>query len=223
MVLRAAAEQLPDTLIHILTNGRSFSDAAFASTFRQHAGRVVWAVPIYSDTAGEHDYIVQARGAFDEAISGIYNLAEAGHRIEIRCVVTRQNSDRLGALAEFLYRNIPFAEHVALMGLEPMGYARLNRELLWIDPLDSAPALAATVRYLADRDMRVSLYNFPLCVLDQNLWPYAKKSISDWKNMFPPVCENCDLKSQCGGFFQSADANWISRGVHPIRLDSQMQ
>jgi hypothetical protein len=35
----------------------------------------------------------------------------------------------------WLARNLPFVDHVALMGLENTGFALANQDLLWIDPL----------------------------------------------------------------------------------------
>ena len=115
-VLRTAKRYLPNTVLHILTNGRLFADRAFARSFDQAAGQVVLGVPVYSDNATDHDYVVQADGAFNETLNGLHNLAERGHRIEIRCVLHRQTVHRLQELADFLYWNLPFAEHVALMG-----------------------------------------------------------------------------------------------------------
>ena len=49
----------------------------------------------------------------------------------------------------------------------------------------------------------ISLFNYPLCHISEELHKFAKKSISDWKNSFPAECEYCTIKSDCGGFFAS--------------------
>ena len=49
--------------------------------------------------------------------------------------------------------------------------------------------------------MNVSIYNHQPCVLDKRLWPFARKSISDWKNEYMPECMGCREKDNCGGFF----------------------
>jgi hypothetical protein len=51
--------------------------------------------------------------------------------------------------------------------------------------------------------MNVSIYNHQLCVLDRALWPLARRSISDWKNVYLPACNDCSVLTECGGFFQS--------------------
>ena len=32
------------------------------------------------------------------------------------------------------------------------------------------------------------IYNHQLCLIDRALWPFAVKSISDWKNEYHPEC-----------------------------------
>ena len=215
-LLAHAAAALPSAQFHVLTNGRLFADASFAALFKDLAGRIVWAIPLYGDTSALHDHIVQAPGAFDETINGIYNLAETGHRIEIRCVVQKQTLPRLTALSAYIYRNLPFATHIAFMGLEPMGFARKNREVLWVDPADYQEDLETAVHFLADRQLAVSVYNLPLCVLAASLRPFTRQSISDWKNVFVPECAPCSLKDECSGFFRSAGPDWRSRAISPV-------
>ncbi len=161
-------------------------------------------IPVYSDLAERHDFVVQAKGAFDQTVRGIINLKRFGIRVEVRVVLHRQTVDRLPQLARFLARNLPFVDHIALMGLEPMGYVKMNWDMLWIDPFDYQPQLVAAIRHLAGARMKVSIYNHQLCVLDRELWPFARKSISDWKNEYFEPCQNCLVKEKCGGFFASA-------------------
>jgi hypothetical protein len=126
-------------------------------------------IPLYSDVAGEHDYVVQANGAFDQTVSGLHQAARRGIRIEVRIVLHRLTVPRLTRLAEFIFRNLPFVEHVALMGLEFVGYTARNIAELWIDPFDYQLQLTAAVRFLSERGMRVSIYNHQLCVLRPEL------------------------------------------------------
>jgi len=112
---------------------------------------------------------------------------------------------RLNDLAHFIYRNLPFASHVALMGLEITGFTRPNLSKLWIDPYEYQSELKRAVEYLAIRGMSVSVYNHPLCLLPRDLWKFARRSISDWKNVYFEVCGSCGVRQQCGGFFMSAE------------------
>jgi His-Xaa-Ser system radical SAM maturase HxsC len=180
----------------------------------QHPDLVI-GIPLYSDIAAKHDFVVQARGAFDQTIRGIMNLERCGVRVELRVVLHRQTADSLPRLARFIARNLPFVEHVALMGLEMMGYVRMNLDALWIDPVDYQAGLVECVRTLAKQRMNVSIYNHQLCTLDKELWRYSRKSISDWKNEYLEICQNCSVREACGGFFSSAKVKH-SAYIRPI-------
>jgi His-Xaa-Ser system radical SAM maturase HxsC len=196
---------LPSTGLHVLTNGRLFTKRAFAMTLGAvgHPDLVL-GIPVYSDIDEQHDHVVQARGAFEETIQGLYHLAEANVRVEIRVVVHALTYQRLPQLAEFISRNLPFASHVALMGLEMFGFVHRNLPALWIDPAEYQSELAEAVRRLALGGMNVSVYNHQLCTVPRAIWPFTRRSISDWKNVYLDACTDCGVRDLCGGFFQSA-------------------
>lgn len=216
VVLRCA-EVLPRTRLHVLSNGRAFEDSALAQMFEGLHPSLTWGIPLYGDHYGLHDYIVQSAGAFSQTVRGLYALEAAKQQIEIRVVLVKPVVERITELARFIYRNLPFVEHVALMGTEPIGFARAHYDDLWMDPAHMAPMLRKAVDYLSKRSIRVSLYNLPLCVLPEPLWAYARKSISDWKQRYLPACEQCVVKERCGGFFSWMTDKWTSQSVEPIR------
>lgn len=196
---------LPSTSVHVLSNGRLFKDGCYAQSIVavQHPNLTI-AIPVYSDVSMLHDYVVQAKGAFNDTIRGIINLKALGLPVEIRVVIHKQTYKRLPQLANFIRRNLIFCDHVALMGLELTGFAKTNLDDLWIDPKDYQPELKQAVEMLAVARMPVSIYNHPLCVLDAEIAPFSRKSISDWKNEYLPECERCVLKAECGGFFNTS-------------------
>lgn len=213
------ARSLPRTHIHILSNGRLLADQKRAQGFTGTHSSLSWGVPLYGDTYELHDYIVQSRGAFDETIKGLYALYRAKQRIELRVVLVRPTVKRLRELARYIYRNLPFAEHIAFMGVEPIGFAKGHRDALWIDPVDVAPILHDVLDWLTLRGMTVSLYNLPLCALPTNLWPFAKQSISTWKQTHLSPCERCAVKERCGGFFRWTTPAWTTRALRPFAED----
>jgi His-Xaa-Ser system radical SAM maturase HxsC len=204
-VINSFRSYLPYTAIHVLSNGRSFRDFDYAKSIGQvqHPDLMV-GIPLYSDISSKHDYVVQANGAFDDTIRGIINLKTVGVRTEIRVVLHNLTYARLPELARFIRRNLTFCDHVALMGLEMTGFTRGNLEKLWIDPKDYQAQLRAAVAILHGAKMDVSIYNHQLCVLDESLHRFSRKSISDWKNEYMPECNGCTRHSECGGFFSSA-------------------
>lgn len=220
-ILARLKARLPNTAVHMLTNGRLYGYEDFVAKLAsvEHP-RFISAIPLYSDVAVEHDYVVQAKGAFDETVIGLYNAAKYGLRVEIRVVLHKQTLPRLKKLAEFIYRNLPFVNHIALMGLENMGYVKTNWSLLWVDPADYSDTLEDAVRYLFYRRMNVSIYNLQLCVLPRPLWMFARQSISDYKNIYLDECQRCEVRTQCGGLFKSSETRH-SRAIKAIHLDQE--
>jgi His-Xaa-Ser system radical SAM maturase HxsC len=204
-LLTLCGNLLPMAEVHVLSNGRRFSDQKFAQAWAGIRNpRMMVGIPIYGAEPSLHDYVVQSRGAFNETIRGILNLAELGQRIEIRVVLHKQTAGVIVEIAEFISRNIPFVEQVALMGLEMIGLARANLDDVWIDPYDYRDLLADAVVLLDRKRIRTLIYNHQLCLIDRDLWPFAIQSISDWKNEYHPECLRCSVLDRCGGFFFSA-------------------
>lgn len=223
-IISKAKAVLPDKSLHLLSNGRLLQDSSWIRDLRQIAHpQLMWGIPLYADNAADHDHVVQARGAFSETMQGIYNLARANQRIEIRVVLSQLTVPRLPELAHFIFRNMPFVEHVAFMGIESMGLAKKNYDALWIDPLDYQEELSQAAHFLNARGMTVSIYNLPLCILKPSLTHFYRQSISDWKNLFIDTCQSCAGVTQCAGFFKSHSARWQSRGIHPLTSDELVE
>jgi len=51
-----------------------------------------------------------------------------------------------------------------------------------------------------------------------DIWKFAVKSISDWKNEYDPICEPCQVREQCGGFFNSAKYGASSQ-IQALKVD----
>jgi His-Xaa-Ser system radical SAM maturase HxsC len=205
-IIQACRQSLPHTALHLLSNGRLFMYEDYAKRVAEAGGSALTiAVPLYSHLSQEHDKIVVAQDGFAQAITGLHHLAKYRQRLEVRVVIHAMNHHRLRALAEFIYRNLPFVAHVTFMQMEIKGYVKKNLQQLWVDPFEYQPELMRAVAYLDLVGMAVSVYNHQLCVLDQSLWPFARKAISDWKNIYLQDCEKCVEREHCGGLFASAE------------------
>jgi His-Xaa-Ser system radical SAM maturase HxsC len=215
-VLAQCREQLPQTALQVLTNGRAFSHSEIVDAWSgvKHPDLIA-AIPVYSAVDHIHDHVVQAMGAFDETILGILKLKDRGQRVEIRVVLHTLTASIISATCRWIARNLSFVDHVALMGLENTGFAIANEALLWIDPMDYRVGLAAGVDHLSSAGVNVSVYNLPRCVLDPSVWPYAVQSISDWKNGYVEECNHCVEKDRCSGLFTSGRPR-LSRGIKAV-------
>jgi His-Xaa-Ser system radical SAM maturase HxsC len=207
---------LPTTTIHVLSNGRAFASSEITAAWAALAHpNLTVGIPIYAAVDTVHDHVVQAKGAFDETVLGILKLKDKGQRVEVRVVLHALTAPHIVDTCRWIARNLPFIDHVALMGLENTGFAIANDATLWIDPMDYQDQLAEAVDTLDAARLPVSIYNLPRCVLAPSVWPYAAQSISDWKNDFLPECNRCDEQSRCSGFFTTGRPRY-SRGIQPI-------
>lgn len=198
-------EQLPDTDIHILSNGRNFKDSDFASALVEAGdGRIIFGIPLHSDFFRDHDIIAGAKGAFEETITGLYNLAATSACIELRVVMNKLNYNRFLPLAKFIHKNLPFVSWIAFMGMEYTGLAVKNTNSIWIEPREYIHNLCDAINYLDTWKYPTSIYNIPLCLLPDSMSKFATRSISDWKTYYPESCNNCKLHSQCCGFFSTS-------------------
>jgi len=206
----------PRLSLHLLSNGRGFADPQFTRRYADVGlGDIMVGIPVYAPEPGLHDFIVQAAGAFDETVYGILNLASLGQAIEIRVVIQRHTIPVLAGLATFITRNLPFVAQVALMGLEMTGLARPNSAQVWADPADYQSELTEAVRILTTAGITTRIYNHQLCVLERRLWPYAVRSISDWKNDYLDICQSCSVHDACGGVFTTS-GNRLSQHLHAM-------
>lgn len=214
-IIRQIKKSCPKAAISILSNGVKFDDIDYAAKLaacNHHDLQID--IPIFSDIASIHNHIVGAK-TFYKTVQGLYNLAQFGQQIGLRVVIHKQTYKRLPQLADYIYHNFPFVTQVAFMQMETTGLAETNLKDLWIDPYDYNNELREAVLLLNDRGVTTYIYNAQLCVLPPELRPFAKQSISEWKDVYLPVCDGCVLKGECGGFF-STNNNNISTHIHKI-------
>ena len=215
-LIKEIRENLPNTEIQLLSNGRKFADMAYARQIAEAGGEKLYVgVELHSDYYKDHDLIAGSKGAYKETVKGIYNLTICGVPIELRIIMCSLNYKRFYNIAEFIHRNLPFVGWIAFMGMEHTGYAVKNYQKVWIEPIEYQEELYKAIKFLADWNYNVSIFNIPLCLLPKYLHDYARKSISDWKNAYLPVCEQCLLKDGCCGFFTTSRQAF--KGIHPYK------
>ena len=207
--------KMPSASIHILSNGRNFSDLEYTRKLKEVGGdKVFVGIPIHSDYYKDHDLIAGVNGAFEETMLGLYNLNSVGIDIELRIVINAINYRRLTNLSNYIFKNLPFVSWVAFMGMEHTGYAISNEKTIWIEPIEYKSKLTSAIKTLAGWNIDVSVYNIPHCLLDSTIWDYAQKSISDWKIKYTSACEKCTMKDKCCGLFSTSKS--IYKGIKQL-------
>lgn len=213
MEILCKLKEFPNVDPIILTNGRKFSDIQFTKQFIKNAPfNLTYAIPVYAPIPEIHDQIVGVKGGFNQTIQGIYNLTKYRVPIEIRIVLMKQNIDYLMELAEYIGWNLPMVVHVAFMGMETHGRADSNSEKVWIEPQDYMELLEKAIKILHFRDIDVSVYNMPMCLMPQSMYKYNRFSISTWKQKYLSECQVCSKKGECNGVF--ATSQIIPKGIH---------
>jgi len=213
-LLHGCKTKFPSTPVSLLTNGKLLSDFSIAKKIVEANSNIMFCIPLYAPTDIEHDLIVGSEGSFQQTIKGLYNLARLKAPVEIRVVMIKQNYDRLVDLAEFIFRNMPFVAHIALMGMECSGVASKNLNDVWVDPIEYQAQLRQCVIELHRRAMNVSIFNLPYCLLPKEMWRFSRDSISEWKKTFQDSCTSCIKIDHCAGNFATSTRQ--SRYLKPI-------
>jgi len=215
-LVKCTNKKLPSSHISILTNAKRFKNIELARNLALLGiKKLLVCVSFHADVDTIHDKIVGSNGSFRKTQIGLYNLAKFHLPVEIRVVVSKINYTRLEQIAEYIYRNFPFVCHVTFMALEMTGFAKDNYSEVWVDPYDYRDILDKAIHKLHQRKINVSVYNHQLCVLDQKTRPFARRSISAWKNAYMPICEKCNEIKNCCGFFTTSQ-EIISKNILPI-------
>lgn len=201
--IRVLKEKFRGSEVQILTNGRVFALQEYCALLAENRpDNTILGIPLHASNARLHDSITRAVGSFNQTVCGIANLLESGIDVEIRIVVNRLNMTNLSRLADFISSKMHSIKHVSIMGMEMTGNAWINRDEVWVPYSESFGYIKDAVKILIDSGIDVWLYNYPLCVVDPELWTLCKRSISSYKVRYKKdECDKCRLKDTCGGLF----------------------
>jgi len=207
-LLKVLQLNFPKTQFQLLTNGRAFSDYSFTHRFIENIpDNIYTGIPLYGFDEVSHDTITQSKGSFKQTVVGIHNLLHFDIDIEIRVVLSRLNIDNISKIAKYIIKYFPRVHSVKFMGLEMLGNAVKNKELVWMPYDEIAKKAEEAINLLVFNGIDVQLFNFPLCSVRESYWQLCSKSISDYKISFFDKCETCEVKELCGGIFCSTLRN----------------
>ncbi len=203
-----------DKTLHILTHGRNLAVDGRVDSLQGTSvlKQSVWGIPIHGSDSATHDAVTMRSNSFQETIDGALNLAFAGAAIEFRIIVCSLNYRSIPKIVELLGTLFAGAnKYIAVMQLEPMGYAKNRYEDLFVPPDEQERYLVEAYKISRAKKTSLVFYNYPLCHLPLQLRCAATKSISDWKNYFPEACVQCKFTDECCGFFSSAKGSKLEK------------
>lgn len=203
-IMKVLQHNFSKTQFQLLTNGRTFADYSFTKKFIDVLpDNIYLGIPLYGYNEETHDLITQAPGSFKQAVIGIHNLLHFNLDVEIRIVLSKLNIEYITEIAIYIIKYFPGVHSVKLMGLEMLGNAMKNKDIVWLPYQDIASRSEKAINLLINNGIDVKLFNFPLCTVKRIYWPICSKSISDYKVTYFEDCENCEVKTICGGVFNS--------------------
>lgn len=172
-------------------------------------------VPLYAPFDDLHNRMTGS-SLFYRVIENLMRISKYETLVELRFVITKLNSYCLEEYARFVWRNLPFVQDVAFMGMELTAEAAKNKTDLWIDPTHYITSLKKALEYLNACGISAWVYNLPFCLFDKAYEKFLVKSISLWKIKYLPKCEDCIMKSKCGGMFFS-DVSEFENILIPVK------
>lgn len=158
-------ENSPGTALHVLTNGRKFSDVSFTRQMKERSDKIkiTFGIPLYSSRSSVHDYLVGSEGAFDETVRGLINAGNSGINIELRIIPTQANYTELDDIVEFTGRVFSNINQISLMGLESIGWARKNWSSIFVEHDSYSEKILSAVETAQRSGIPLTIFNYPLC------------------------------------------------------------
>ena len=192
-LLKQSYQLFPTAKVDLLTNAKKLSDFNLAKEISIANPNIMYCISFPSDNMEDFNDIMGG-DFYSSAMQSIQNLAILQQNIELRIVISKKNYSRLLQISEFVYRNFPFVQHIAFMGMEIIGYAHENLLELDISPNEYNQNLLDAIQFLNRRHMNASIYNVPFCLIDKRLWRFIRNSISAWKQNYTNECNLCIKK-----------------------------
>ena len=197
-LIEQVVQKAPEKIfISILTNGSIMPSEIILKSLRCKL-----CVPLYAPFDELHNKMTGSK-SFYKVIENLMKISKYETLIELRFVMTKLNYNCLEEYARFVWRNLPFVQDVAFMGMELTAEAHKNKNELWINPEDYIEPLEKAVSYLDCCGVTAWIYNLPFCLFDEPYRRFLVKSISPWKVKYLQKCESCEMRKDCGGMFFS--------------------
>ncbi len=150
----------------LLTNGRNFSNVGMAARLSDLNPYTVL-IPINGDTPKLHDRISGSNGSFNETMHGIRNLYDYNVYVCLKTVVTGLNYRRMPQIVEMIAGYFPECPGITINGLDVLGKALLNKDLIGVRLRDAAPYVEKAIDAANDYGLKIKVYSIPPCVLGE--------------------------------------------------------
>jgi His-Xaa-Ser system radical SAM maturase HxsC len=218
-IIKYCRTALPNTSISILTNARMFSYKGFASKLKKASPQKTEIVAAFHSFDKKTHETISGTKSFEQTVKGIKNLLDLGFEVEVRVVISKLNYKQLPKISEFISQEFSLADRVCFLYMELTGKVRENFQKLYVTYSDITSYLEQAGEILKKCHMHFRLYHFPLCVLKKEMRNFVWDSITEHKKANLNLCQDCILKQNCCGVFESYVALLGNKELKAIKND----
>lgn len=199
--------RVPGVPITLLSNGRRFSDRAFAAAFCAVARPPFSvAVALHGPGPRAHDRVAGVKGAFAQTAAGLRNLFALGRGlgVEIRIILHKASIAAFPGTLRYLLREFPDTSSYSVTAIhyEIEGMSELNHADVALRFTESSRALSAALP-LIKRFADFRLYHFPLCQVRRELRPLCRVTLPREDRVYPAAsCGGCPGRGECLGLMR---------------------
>lgn len=213
------SNEFPGKRIVLLTNGRRFCYEKFAKDLLDRNLNIEIHVSLYGHNESVHEKITQVKGSYDQSIVGIQNLLK--HKkpeqvLAVRHVLSSVSYKYIKNFLELIVDEIPLVDRVILMFWEIEAQAESNFDYLKLKYSDTVDFIKEVSCFL-DKINEISLYHFPLCQINESLWPVVWCTWPEHEITWLPVCKQCQVKKYCVGIHKAYLKNIGDKEFKPIK------
>lgn len=224
--------------VRMITNGTRLAKREFAEAMAE-AGLKLVHISIYSVIEEVEDRLRGTPGTLPIALQALHNANEFGIEVNINCVINKLNADHLDLNIRYFIEHHPYIRHFVWNNLDPsMGRAEVNQDQFTPRLADFELSLHRAMRLLHRSGRSFRVEKVPLCYMTEFAWASTetrkivkqeerivhflddKQTVRqvEWGHLYSEVCEQCSLRSICGGVFDRGEA-YDPGELHPVFVD----
>lgn len=211
--------------VRMITNGQKMADGAYVLALAE-AGLQHVHISIHSCKHRLEDFLTGTPGSLAWAEQALKHLSQTDITVNINTVINRYNCDHLHETVEWFIQNFPFVRHFVWNNLDPSIGRATSNQYFTARMQDLEVSLAKAMRRLHETGRSFRVERVPLCYMTEfaHCSTETRKIVkseerivhfldnkgtvrqTEWGHLYADVCEQCTLRSICGGLFDRGDA-----------------